>query len=405
MAEPTEPHPSRLSRRRLLGGGAAVAGAAGAAGIGWGAATLTHREHHADPALETVPFYGQHQAGIDTEPPGAAAFVGFDLKPGVGREDIIGVLKIWTDDAARLTQGKPALADTEPELAQRPARLTVTVGFGPELFTIAGLETRRPSWLKQLPPFTIDRLDPAYTGADLLLQICAEETTTVSHAVRVLSKHVKSLVQVRWVQRGFRNAAKGQTMRNLLGQIDGTVNIAPRTVDFDRLVWDDGAQQPWLAGGTSLVLRRIAMKLDTWDELDADGRAITLGRRDSNGAPLSGTQEFDEPDFAAVDTYGIPVIPPSSHIARAHHTHEGERFLRRGYNYDEAPAPGQVSNSGLLFVSCQRDVDAQYLPVQQRLAEFDALNQWTTPVGSAVFVLPPGVPAPGGYLGQQLFDR
>ncbi|MVU82674.1 Dyp-type peroxidase [Nocardia sp. ET3-3] len=404
MAEPTRARPAGLSRRRLLGGSAAVAGAAGAAGIGWGAATLTHREHDRDPALDTVAFYGAHQAGIATEPPGHAAFVGFDLVAGVGREDIIGLLKIWTDDASRLTQGKPALADTEPELAARPARLTVTVGFGPQLFTAAQLDDQRPHWLKPLPPFSIDKLDAAWCGGDLVLQICADEATTVSHAVRVLSKHVKSLVSVKWVQRGFRNAAKGQTMRNLMGSVDGTVNIAPDTPDFDRLVWDDGGYRPWLAGGTSMVLRRIAMQLETWDELDADGRAITIGRTVDNGAPLSGTKEFDEADFQVVDQYGIPKIPPSSHIARAHHTRDEERFLRRGYNYDDAPAPGQVSNSGLLFASFQRDIDAQYLPVQQRLAEFDALNQWTVPVGSAVFAIPPGVPGPGGYLGQQLFD-
>ncbi|MEC3956257.1 Dyp-type peroxidase [Nocardia sp. CDC153] len=403
MAEPALPQ-ARLSRRRLLGGSALAAGAAGAAGLGWGAATLDHRDHDRDPALDTVAFYGTHQAGIATEPPGHAAFVGFDLKPGVGHDDIIGLLKIWTDDAARLTQGRPALADTEPELAARPARLTVTVGFGPELFTAAGLTDQRPHWLKPLPPFGIDKLDAAWCGGDLLLQICAEEATTVSHAVRVLSKHVKSLVSVKWVQRGFRNAAKGQTMRNLMGSVDGTVNIAPDTPDFDRLVWDDGAGRPWLAGGTSMVLRRIAMVLETWDELDADGRAITIGRTVDTGAPLSGTREFDEPDFAAVDQYGISKIPPSSHIARAHHAHDGERFLRRGYNYDDAPAPGHVSNSGLLFASFHRDIDAQYLPVQQRLAEFDALNQWTTPIGSAVFAIPPGVPGPGGYLGQQLFE-
>ncbi|WP_369638450.1 Dyp-type peroxidase [Nocardia sp. JMUB6875] len=405
MADQQQAHPARLSRRRLLGGTAAVAGAAGAAGIGWGAATLTHREHDRDQGLDTVEFYGRHQAGIATEPPLHAAFVGFDLLPGVGREDIIGLLKIWTDDASRLTQGKPALADTEPELAVRPARLTVTVGFGPQLFTVAQLEDQRPHWLKPLPPFSIDKLDAAWCGGDLVLQICADEATTVSHAVRVLSKHVKSLVSVKWVQRGFRNAAKGQTMRNLMGSVDGTVNIAPDTPDFDRLVWDDGAGRPWLAGGTSMVLRRIAMVLETWDELDADGRAITIGRTVDTGAPLSGTREFDDPDFAAVDQYGIPKIPPSSHIARAHHAHDGERFLRRGYNYDDAPAPGHVSNSGLLFASFQRDIDAQYLPVQQRLAEFDALNQWTTPIGSAVFAIPPGVPGPGGYLGQQLFEN
>ncbi|MBL1073762.1 Dyp-type peroxidase [Nocardia sp. 2] len=404
MADQQSPHPARLSRRRLLGGGAAVAGAAGAAGIGWGAATLTHREHDRDAGLETVPFYGPHQAGIDTEPQRHVAFVGFDLLPGTDRDDVIGLLKIWTDDAARLTQGIPALADTEKELAVRPARLTVTVGFGPELFTKAAMTHARPHWLKQLPPFSIDRLEESYTGGDLLLQVCADEATTVSHAVRVLSKHVKSLVSVRWVQRGFRDAPKGQTMRNLMGQVDGTVNIAPGTVDFDRLVWDDGANRSWMAGGTSIVLRRIAINMDTWDELDDDGRELTVGRRVSNGAPLTGTQEFDEPDFAAVDQYGIPVIPPSSHVARAHHTSDGERFLRRGYNYDDAPAPGAVSNSGLLFAAYQRDVDAQYLPVQQRLADFDALNQWTTPVGSAVFAIPPGVPQSGRYLGQQLFE-
>nr|WP_324193583.1 Dyp-type peroxidase [Nocardia otitidiscaviarum] len=400
VAERPLPRPTRLSRRRLLGGSAA---AAGAAGLGWGAATLTHRDHHDDPAAETVPFFGVHQAGIATAPQDQAAFVGFDLAPGVNREDIVGLLRIWTDDAQRLTQGRPALADTEAELAARPARLTITVGFGPGLFTAAGLDRQRPEWLTPLPPFTIDRLEDAYTGADLLLQICADEATTVSHAVRVLCKNVTSLVRVRWVQRGFRNASKGQTMRNLMGQVDGTVNIAPG-VDMDRLVWDDGARRAWLAGGTSMVLRRIAMNLDTWDELDDDARELTVGRRVSNGAPLTGTREFDEADFAAVDDTGIPVIPPSSHIARAHHTHDGERFLRRGYNYDDAPAPGTVSNSGLLFACFQRDVDAQFLPVQQRLAEFDALNQWTTPIGSAVFAIPPGVSAPGGYLGQPLFE-
>ncbi|ASF06787.1 putative peroxidase [Nocardia brasiliensis NBRC 14402] len=395
MAERTGARPS-LNRRRLLGGGAA---AAGAAGLGWGALTVARDEQ---PPAAIEPFYGPHQAGIATAPQTHATFVAFDLKAGVTRDDIIGILKIWTGDAARLTQGRPALADTEPELAQRPSRLTVTIGLGPAVF--ASVPQRRPAWLRPLPPFAIDRLDPAWSDGDLLLQVCADEATTVSHAVRVLCRSVASLVRVRWVQRGFRDAAPGRTPRNLMGQVDGTVNIAPGTPDFDRLVWDDGAGQPWLAGGTSLVLRRIAMTLDTWDEIDQEGRELTVGRTVATGAPLTGTDEFDEPDFAAVDANGIPVIPPSSHIARAHHTHDGERFLRRGYNYDDAPAAGQISNSGLLFAAYQRDVDAQFLPVQQRLAEFDALNVWTTPVGSAVFVIPPGVAAPGGYIGQSLFE-
>ncbi|MFE7799357.1 Dyp-type peroxidase [Nocardia sp. NPDC057440] len=401
MAESARP--GRVTRRHLFGGAAV---AAGAAGLGWGAVALGDRQTgDTDPTPTAIePFYGEHQAGIETPPQAQATFVGFDLRPGTDRDDIIGLLRIWTDDAARLTQGHPALADTEPELAHRPARLTVTVGLGPRVFTVSGMEQRRPSWLRPLPPFDIDRLEPAWNDSDLLLQVCADEATAVSHAVRVLCKNVASLVSVRWVQRGFRNAAPGQTPRNLMGQVDGTVNIAPGTPDFARLVWDDGSAQPWLAGGTSLVLRRIAMKLDTWDEIDPEGRELSVGRKLADGAPLTGTREFDEPDFAAVDAHGIPVIPPSAHIARAHHANDGERFLRRGYNYDDAPPPGQTSNSGLLFAAFQRDVDAQYLPVQQRLAEFDALNVWTTPIGSAVFVIPPGVRSPGGYLGQSLFE-
>ncbi|MER7453685.1 Dyp-type peroxidase [Nocardia beijingensis] len=402
MADRNGPRPARINRRRLLGGGAA---AAGAAGVGLGAVARTGRREADPPAsAATELFYGPHQAGIGTRPQAHAAFVAFDLRPGVRRDDLVGLLKIWTGDAARLTEGRPALADTEPELALRPARLTVTVGFGPAMFTAAGLEHRKPSWLRSLPPFPIDRLESAWTGGDLLLQVCAEEATTVSHTVRALCRSVTSLVTVRWVQRGFRDAAPGRTPRNLMGQVDGTVNLAPGTPEFDRLVWDDGAAQPWLGGGTSCVLRRIAMTLDTWDQIDREERELTIGRTIANGAPLTGADEFDEPDFTAVDPNGIPVIPPSSHIARAHHTNDGERFLRRGYNYDDAPASGATSNSGLLFAAYQRDVDNQFLPVQRRLAEFDALNVWTTPIGSAVFAIPPGVAAPGGYLGQSLFE-
>uniref|UniRef100_UPI0007A563A7 Dyp-type peroxidase n=1 Tax=Nocardia kruczakiae TaxID=261477 RepID=UPI0007A563A7 len=368
-----------------------------------GAERWTRRAETADPGTAREPFYGPHQGGIATAPQQHAAFVAFDLRPGTGRADLVGLLRIWSGDAARLAAGEPALADTEPELARRPARLTVTVGFGPRLFTVAGLDSARPQWLAQLPGFTIDRLDSAFCEGDLLLQVCADEATTVAHAVRALSRSVTSLVTVRWTQRGFRNAAAGQTMRNLMGQVDGTVNIAPGA-DFDRLVWDDGATVAWLRGGTSMVLRRIAMNLDTWDELDPEGRELTVGRRIATGAPLTGARESDDPDFAAVDAHGIPVIPPSAHIARAHHSSDGERFLRRGYNYDDAPAPGTTSNSGLLFAAYQRDIAAQYLPVQRRLAEFDALNTWTTPVGSAVFVIPPGITDAQGYLGQTLLE-
>lgn len=393
-----------MTRRRLLGSSAAAVGAVGAGAGIYGVADSAERAK-AVTGTETVAWDGPRQAGIATAPPQAhAIFVGLDLLPKVGAAELTGIMKVWTADIARLTQGRPALADTEPELAAAPARLTVTVGYGPGVFVALD----RPEVAPPLPAFAIDRLDPAYTGADLALQVCADDPVTVAHAVRVLVKNVRSLVTVRWTQRGFRRArgaeTPGTTMRNLMGQVDGTTNPEAGTADFDSLVWDDGTDRPWMREGTTMVLRRIRIELDTWDELDRPGRELSVGRTLSTGAPLTGAYESDEPDFSATDRNGIPVIPPSAHIARARHTHAGERIFRRVYNYDDPPAPGQVSNSGLLFVSFQRDITTQFLPIQRRLDEFDALNEWTTPVGSAVFVIPPGAGS-GSYIGEGLLGR
>ncbi|MGI5996971.1 MAG: peroxidase, partial [Saccharomonospora viridis] len=71
--------------------------------------------------------------------------------------------------------------------------------------------------------------------------------------------------------------------------------------------------------------------------------------------------------------------------------------------YDDPPEPGELSNSGLVFVTFQADIEAQFTPIQRRLAELDSLNDWTTPIGSAVFAVPRGC-RPGEYLGQPLLE-
>jgi dye decolorizing peroxidase len=191
-------------------------------------------------------------------------------------------------------------------------------------------------------------------------------------------------------------------MRNLFGQVDGTVNAKPGTEEFERVVWAPGSNPEWLRGGASFVLRRVSMNLDTWDKLDRSGRESAVGRTLANGAPLTGTRETDEPDFAATTPIGFPVIPEYSHLRRARSDNPRERIVRRGYNYDDAPTGDSVSNSGLLFGSFQSDVDAQFVPIQRRLDELDLLNQWTTPIGSAVFAIPPGCSS-DGYIGDTLF--
>lgn len=400
-----------LRRRHVLFGGAAAGlGALAAAGTQIAGAGRAPGPG-ADPAEDgsngagSEAFHGERQAGISTAPQAHGVFVALDLLPGTTRERVRALLRLLSDDAANLTRGKPALADTEDELAILPARLTVTFGFGPGLVRAVD-PARTPAWLKPLPAFSIDRLVPEFSDGDLLLQICADDPLTVAHAQRMLMKDSRSFATVRWVQLGFRRAygteRKGTTMRNLLGQVDGTANPAPNGPDFDRVVWGDAQTPAWIPDGTSLVIRRIAMNLDKWDELDRSGREETVGRKLSNGAPLTGTREHDEPDFTALDPIGFPVIADVSHLRRARSEDPAERIFRRAYNYDTAPGPEAVSDSGLIFASYQADVDRQFIPIQRRLDELDILNQWTTPVGSAVFAIPPGC-RPGGFIGEQLF--
>jgi len=402
------PQPGRRgpSRRQFLFGGA-VAGIGAAAAIGTELALNNPApQDSAATALNgaaTVPFYGVHQAGIDTAPQAHAMFIALDLLETVDRAGLIRMMKIVTDDAARLTQGESALADSEPELAAVPARLTVTFGFGPGLVARAN-SNASPSWLRPLPAFAIDQLDPAYSDGDLLIQVAADDVVTVAHAARMLLKDTRSFATVRWSQTGFRRAygsePTGTTMRNLFGQVDGTTNPALGSDELAQVVW---AESGWLTGGTSVVMRRIHMNLDKWDRLDRGGREESVGRTLSNGAPLTGTLERDEPDFTATTRIGFPVIPEFSHMRRARSDTPGEKIFRRGYNYDDAPATGQISNSGLVFVSFQADIDRQFVPIQKRLDDLDLLNEWTTPVGSAVFAIPPGC-ATGGYIGETLLS-
>ncbi|GAA2099042.1 MULTISPECIES: Dyp-type peroxidase [Brevibacterium] len=401
---------SALSRRRVLAGGAA----AGAGGLlltgctgdgrtrGTGAsAALSPAEALRDAPVggDTVPFHGAHQAGVSTEPQAFASFLALDLDPEAGTEEIRRLLWVLTDDAVRLTQGRGALADTEPELAVSPARLTVTFGFGPEFVRRAAGETAVPAWLKPLPEFGIDRLEERWSGGDLLLQVGCDDQVTLAHAARVLLKNSRAWTSLRWRQSGFRRSRgaekPGTTMRNLFGQVDGTVNPRPDDEDFASTVW---AEDGWMAGGTSLVLRRIRMDLDEWDRVDRSARDSALGRRQSDGAPLTGEDEFDPPDFQAEGSNGFPVIPEFSHVARANGGDARPTMLRRSYNYEEDSG----DDAGLLFAAYQRDPDTGFVPVQRRLDELDILNQWTTPVGSAVFAIPPGCEE-GGFVGETLF--
>lgn len=399
------------SRRHTIAAGLAGLAAVGGVGACTRALGDSDADKAANPALEMClpgpehtgrEFRGPRQAGIIEDPQSHGAFVALDLATTATRDTLRRILKVWTDDIERLMSGRPSLTDQEPELAASPANLTVTVGVGPRTVAVAGATA--PAWLAPLPAFpSIDRLEPRWSGGDLLLQITADSPTTVHHAQRRLVSGTGDLAAVRWVQRGFRDpfeTAK-RPMRNLFGQVDGTVQ--PRTDGPDDARLWVGADGPeWLRDGSALVLRRIRMNLDTWDEADRGTRENAVGRRLPDGSPLTakaGSGPDVPSDLSATNSLGFPTIHEGAHIRRAAATAAHEVFLRRPYSYDDSV--GSTSDAGLLFAAYCADPVRQFVPVQQRIADGDLLNTWITPVGSAVFAILPGA-RDGEILGQAL---
>ena len=420
--------PTGLSRRRLFGlAGAGTAGvlAAGAAGGAIGRATAPADAGGA--ATTAVAFTGRHQAGIVTPAQDRLHFVAFDVTTG-SRDELIGMLKAWTAAARRMTAGLDAGPvgavdggpyappdDTGEAIGLPAAGLTLTIGFGPTLFTTAegidrfGLAGRRPEPLAELPAFPGDQLDPAISGGDLCIQACANDPQVAVHAVRNLVRLGAGVVGVRWSQLGFgrtSSTSTGQaTPRNLFGFKDGTDNLkAENGAALDRFVWvgDGDSAADWLAGGSYLVTRRIRMLIEPWDTSTLAEQERTIGRAKGTGAPLGQHAEFDPVDFASRTGEG-PAVPPTSHVFLAHPNHAGTAILRRGFSFvDGSDGLGRL-DAGLFFVAFQRDPATGFVQVQRNLRH-DAMNEYIRHTSSAVFACPPGVRGTADWWGRALFE-
>lgn len=418
---PTAPSGGGLSRRGLLGlaVGGGVAGLAVGLGAGTAGGVALGRARAAEDAESRYEFFGAHQAGITTPVQDHLHFASFDMMPRTDRDDLISLLQDWSYAAARMTQGLevsasgavngPAEAppdDTGEALGLPAAGLTLTFGFGPGLFENEdgdryGLAAQRPPGLERLPAFLGDDLDPAASHGDLCIQACADDPQVAVHAIRNLSRIAFGRARLRWSQLGFgktsRTTAGQATPRNLFGFKDGTANIlADDATALADHVWVSTDDEPsWMAGGSYLVARKIAMLIETWDRVRLAEQDTIIGRDKGVGAPLSGGDEFTAPDFRGTK------IDANSHVRLAHpEQNDGIRILRRGYNYvDGNNALGRL-DAGLFFLSYQRD-PAQFISLQRRLST-DRLNEYIRHVGSGIWAIPPGA-RPGLYVGAELF--
>ncbi len=400
-------------------GGALAQAATRAEGKGQSAPELTERSL-ANELGTRVPFDGTHQSGVLNPAPAQATFVALDsIAPN--RSTLVSALKDLSTRARELTQGSTVgaeeLDDPPPDSGtlgpvNAPDELTVTIAFGASLFDERyGLAQLKPNALEKMPNFPTDDLDPTRSDGDILLSICAGQRDTLAHAMRELMRSVVGHLVARWSLDGFQSAKRGPTPRNnprnLFAFRDGTAN--PDTSDaslMDKLIWipPSSSEPSWTAGGTYQVMRTIRMHVEFWDRVGMFEQQHMIGRDRATGAPLGGTEEFEDPRYD-LDPDGKR-IPLNAHIRLANpRTAQtaNQRILRRGYNYDRGIDEAGNLDQGLAFVAFNQDIQRQFATIQARLNE-EEMTDYITPVGGGYFFAPRGSSGPGDWVGSPLFS-
>jgi dye decolorizing peroxidase len=408
-----EPH--GVTRRRLVG----TAGAVGAAGLAVGAtggamaqATVADGGGGAPEALASVgaarvPFHGKHQAGITTPLQAAGHLLAFDLTGDAGRKEAAALLKRWSRTARELTAGEGQ--STGAALDAGPSSLTVTFGFGRTFFSRTGLEAQRPRELAPLPEFSNDHLDKDRSDGDLWVQIGSDDGLVAFDAVRAVEREAAGTARLRWHMSGFNRTPgatrRRMTTRNLMGQVDGSNNPRPSEPDFAERVFVPSSGSPaWMAHGSYAVVRRIRMLLDDWDKESPHTQERIIGRRKSDGAPLTGGKESTDPDLEKRGADGSPVIAADAHVrVTAPATNGGAAMLRRPFSYHDGLREDGAPDAGLLFVAWQADPLRGFVPVQRKLDRGDALSPFIRHEASGLFAVPGGA-AEGEYVGQRLLE-
>lgn len=407
----------KVSRRDILktagiGGVGVILGASGLGGIlsiqeGKASSTGTNKD--------VVPFYGKRQSGITTKTQNHVYFVSLDVTTSK-KEELVKLFKDWTKAAALMTEGKAIgeltgneflpPQDTGEAAGLSASNLTITFGVGPSLFIKEnqdrfGLKHKQPKELVDLPKFPLDALEEEWTGGDLCIQACADDLQVAFHAVRNLIRIARGKATLRWAQTGFQRTkqadTKNETPRNLFGFKDGTINPDVNNEKvMNEQVWVQPGDGPdWLVDGSYLVVRRIQMFIEVWDRTNLKEQENTFGRHRVSGAPFGKKDEFDKVE--------LKFIPADSHV-RLSHGDGSQQILRRAYSYSDGMDKKTGSfDAGLLFLGFQRKPSKQFIPIQERLAKMDKLNEYTSHRGSAIFACLPGVKK-GSFIGETLFN-
>src|SRR6202045_1733048 len=237
------PVPRRSFLRGALGVAAGVAGTnfvhtrvANAEGTGY---EDGYNKLATEDSTHSIPFHGNHQAGIATTPQTAAAFLAFDVVGG-DRRGLTDLFRTLSQRAAFLTKGGPPPPHRPGKPPDHrhllgatvlPDDLTVTVALGASLFDSRyGLAPRKPAQLKTMRAFAHDNLDPKITHGDLLVQLCANHRDTVGNAMLDIMGQTSGGMRLRWRMDAFRFPPRPVGIpRDWMGFKDGIAN--PDTTD------------------------------------------------------------------------------------------------------------------------------------------------------------------------------
>ncbi|KAB3523259.1 deferrochelatase/peroxidase EfeB [Corynebacterium sp. zg254] len=414
-----------FSRRTFLTGAGlgAVAVGGGAAAV----AAFNSSDAEAQELEAPVEFYGPHQAGIATPQQENLHIVALDVLKDAKAEDLKKLLTQWTGMAAHMCAGEPAsdknngihddiseyaVPSDSGEAADLAAnQLTITIGYGPSLFDNRfGLKKKKPAQLEPLPKFPSDQLVEELCYGDIVIQACANDPQVAVHAVRNLTRAGSGVVEVRWSQLGYGRASstseEQSTPRNLFGFKDGTRNIkGEETADMDSYVWSD--EPTWMDGGSFMCVRRVRMLLEVWDRQTLKDQQETFGRYRKSGAPMGTADDpAKEHDTVPLDlVMGTePAVPETSHVYLAHpDNNDGQRILRRAYNFVEGSDSFGHISAGLFFIAYAARPAESFIPIQMKLSRNDKMNEYVRYESSAIFACPRGL-ADGEDWGTQLFD-
>jgi deferrochelatase/peroxidase EfeB len=284
-------------------------------------------------------------------------------------------------------------------------QLTITLAISAAGFDVLGVtDAQRPADLRPIPWDKLGESPQNPAGGDLLLQICSDDLYVCEHVVRRVEEELGDRLRVVWTQLGAQrySSRHGRTSRRegraLIGFLDGTANLRPRTnaedaklvlVDPDAVTTyppnpqpepggdqgagptypDDLAPVPtrepaWTRGGSYMTVRVSVFDTASWDEFSQDEQERAVGRFKVSGASLDLRDDpalLDTPPAYADDQHNL-TVPLTAHARKANPRRSPQDELRRLYRHGFpiiGPAEGGLRR-GLAFIAFARTISTQF---------------------------------------------